>query len=259
MARLARVVVPRVPHHVTQRGNRRQRTFFGDEDYRHYLALLKTWSARAGTRIWAYCLMPNHVHVVAIPEAEDGLARTIGEVHRRYTRHVNLREGWRGHLWQARFASFPMDDAHLVRCIRYVELNPVRAGLCASPFDWRWSSAREHRDRNPGRGGAEGASGGGRSAEADVREGASGGPDGEIRDPSPLSSVLTDWTAFLGAEDGAAAPHGDGAWAFADDARRIRGHERTGRPLGSEAFVRDLEARLDRPLESKRPGPKRKG
>ncbi len=100
MARLARVVVPGVPHHVTQRGNRRQATFFNEEDYAAYLALLGEWCGRCGVAVWAYCLMPNHVHLIVVPESEDGLRRGLGEAHRRYTRRINFREGWRGHLWQ---------------------------------------------------------------------------------------------------------------------------------------------------------------
>ena len=110
MARLARVVAPGFPHHVTQRGNRRQTTFFLDDDYRAYLSLMAEWCGRHGAHVWAYCLMPNHVHLIVVPEAADGLRRAIGEAHRRYTRLINFREGWRGHLWQERFASFPMDE-----------------------------------------------------------------------------------------------------------------------------------------------------
>ena len=110
MARLARVVVPGVAHHVTQRGNRRQPTFFQEDDYRAYLDLLGQWCGRCGVEVWAYCLMPNHVHLIVVPESEDGLRRGLGEAHRRYTRRINFREGWRGHLWQGRFASFAMDE-----------------------------------------------------------------------------------------------------------------------------------------------------
>ena len=88
MARMARVVIPIYPHHVTQRGNRRQRTFFGDADYTTYLALLSEFCRKAGTRVWAYCLMPNHVHLVMVPSTEDGLRAALGEAHRHYTRHV---------------------------------------------------------------------------------------------------------------------------------------------------------------------------
>ncbi len=144
MPRIARLVLPGVPHHITQRGNRRQPTFFGDGDYALYLRLLRHWCAKAGTNVWAWCLMPNHVHLVLVPAREDGLSAALGPAHRRYTWEINQREGWRGFLWQGRFASFPMEEGHLHACLRYVELNPVRAGLVARPEDWRWSSARAH-------------------------------------------------------------------------------------------------------------------
>ena len=144
MARIARVVAPGVPHHVTQRGNRRQQTFFSDDDHELYRELMAVWCERHGVAIWAYCLMPNHVHLIATPASAEGLRRGIGEAHRRYARHVNFREGWRGYLWQGRFASFPLGGAHLLAAVRYVELNPVRAGLVAEAEDWPWSSARAH-------------------------------------------------------------------------------------------------------------------
>jgi putative transposase len=141
---MARVVVPGFPHHVTQRGNRRQRTFFSESDYRVYRTLLAQSCAADGTEVWAYCLMPNHVHLVMVPSTEDGLRSALGEAHRRYTRRVNFREGWRGHLWQERFHSFPMDERHLQAAVRYVELNPVAGGLCARAELWPWSSAGAH-------------------------------------------------------------------------------------------------------------------
>ena len=143
MPRLARTVVPDFPHHVTQRGNRRQQTFFGDHDYLLYTALMAEWCHRCRVEIWAYCLMPNHAHLIAVPTTPDGLRRAIGEAHRRYTLEVNRREGWRGHLWQGRFASFVMDDRYTLAAARYVELNPVRAGLVARAGDYPWSSATE--------------------------------------------------------------------------------------------------------------------
>ena len=144
MPRAARLVLPGVPHHVTQRGSRRQPTFFSDDDYALYLNLLRYWCRQAGTAVWAWCLMPNHVHLILVPGHADGLRDALAETHRRYTWQINQREGWTGHLWQSRFASFPMDEAHLHSCLRYVELNPVRAGLVGRPEDWRWSSARVH-------------------------------------------------------------------------------------------------------------------
>ena len=109
MARLARVVVPGVPHHVTQRGNRRLETFFEDADYKAYLELMAESCAAARVAVWAYCLMPNHLHLVLVPRDPDGLRAALGEAHRRYTRRIKIREGRRGHLWQERFHSFPMD------------------------------------------------------------------------------------------------------------------------------------------------------
>jgi putative transposase len=141
---MARVVVPSYPHHVTQRGNRRQKTFFCEDDYRYYVELMSEFTKEAGTEIWAYCLMPNHVHLVMVPSEEDGLRAALGEAHRRYTRHVNFRQGWRGHLWQERFHLFVMDEHYLLATVRYVERNPVVARLCRHPVDWKWSSAYAH-------------------------------------------------------------------------------------------------------------------
>ena len=121
MSRIARAVIPGIPHHVTQRGNRRLETFFSDDDYRLYIDLLAESCQRSGTEIWGYCLMPNHVHLIMVPADADGLRASLGEAHRRYARAINQREDWRGHLWQERFQSFPMDEAHLAAAARYVE------------------------------------------------------------------------------------------------------------------------------------------
>jgi putative transposase len=141
MARLARVVAPGFPHHVTQRGNRRQQTFFCGEDYHSYAGLLAEWCGAVEVKILAYCLMPNHVRRIAVPESSDGLRRAIGEVHRGYTRMVNFRGRWRGHFWQGLFASRVLDEPHLLTAARNVQLNPVRAGLVNTPTRYRWSSA----------------------------------------------------------------------------------------------------------------------
>jgi len=148
MARIARVIAPGLPHHVTQRGNRRQQTFFCNEDYLAYLDLMAEWCRKCEVEIWAWCLMPNHVHLIAIPHREEGLARAIGEAHRRYTRRINFRQGWRGHLWQERFASFPMDEGYLLAAARYVEMNPVQAGMVKAAEEYPWSSARAHIEGN---------------------------------------------------------------------------------------------------------------
>lgn len=110
MPRIPRLVVPGYPHHVTQRGNRRQKTFFHARDYLAYLEFIAAAKLKARCDIWAYCLMPNHVHFVMVPQHKDSLSLLFKEAHRRYTRRINFRENWRGHLWQERFHSFVMDE-----------------------------------------------------------------------------------------------------------------------------------------------------
>lgn len=144
MARLARIAIAHLPYHVTQRGNRRQAVFFREEDYRTYLTLLREESQRWQLKIWAYCLMTNHVHLIVWPETDQSLHRAIAETHRRYTRYINFREKWRGYLWQGRFGSVPLDETHLVAAMRYVERNPVEAGMVKHPVDYPWSSAKAH-------------------------------------------------------------------------------------------------------------------
>jgi REP-associated tyrosine transposase len=140
MARLARIVVPGVPHHVSHRGNRRGDIFLRPEDRILYIETLKEYAVKAGMDIWAYCLMTNHVHLLVTPQAEDSLAKAIGIAHRRYAVRLNKLEGWEGHLWANRFFSAPLDESHLWTAVRYIERNPVRAGLvlCKSscPKDW---------------------------------------------------------------------------------------------------------------------------
>ena len=218
MPRLARVVVPGLPHHVTQRGNRRQRTFFRDGDDREYLAILARWGKPFGIDVWAYCLMPNHVHLIVVPLMPDSLAVCIGEVHRRYTERINKRQGWKGYLWQGRFFSFPIDDWHLLAAVRYILLNPVRAGLVKKAEDWPYSSARAH-----------------------LR-----GESDEVVNFGPLEQRIEDWKAFL------RAPESD------SQREQLQLHSRTGRPLGSIGFVMNLERELGRPLLPRKPGPKKK-
>jgi putative transposase len=216
MARLARVVAPGFPHHITQRGNRGQQTFFCDEDYQCYLELMAEWCGAHQVEIWAYCLMPNHVHLIAVPDSADGLSRAIGEVHRRYTRMVNFREGWRGHLWQGRFASFVLDEPYLLTAARYVELNPVRAGLVNAPSRYKWSSAAAH-----------------------MR-----GRDDVLVHVAPLTKLVPNWRGFLARV------------LREEDIKVLRGHERTGRPLGDQEFLATLEQDLGRILRRQKPGPK---
>ena len=141
---MPRIVVPGVPHHVTQRGTRRMQVFFSEDDYRLYARILAIQARRHALDIWSYCLMPNHVHLIVVPSNEHGLARPLGQAHHLYALEINRPRRWTGHLWQERFASFPMDETHLMAAMRYVLLNPVRAGLADVAVDWPHSSARAH-------------------------------------------------------------------------------------------------------------------
>jgi len=216
MARMARVVVPGIPHHITQRGNRRQKTFFHADDYCAYIDLMSEWCLKYRVDIWAYCLMPNHTHLIAVPSNKEGLRKTIGEAHRRYTRMVNFREGWRGHLWQGRFFSFPMDNRHLYSAVRYIELNPVRSGLVKKPENYALSSANAHIT----------------------------GFNDELVKVHPLLDLFGNWGKLL------SHPIKE------KNAEEIRLHERTGRPLGTKQFTDALEKMVGRVLTPGTPGPK---
>jgi len=159
--------------------------------------------------------MPNHMHMIAVPESEDGLRRAIGEAHRRYTRRINFREGWRGHLWQERFASYVMDEKYLLACVRYLEMNPVRAGLVAKTGEWSWSSSLAH---------------------------ISGHDDNLVKVAPLLEITGGKWEDFLGAA------------IREEEVMEMRRHEQTGLPLGSGSFVENLENTLGHILKSKKAG-----
>ncbi len=221
MPRIARVVVPGCPHHVTQRGNRRADVFGDDNDRRRYLTMLAEYAAEYGLEVWAYCLMTNHVHFVAVPKTADALARTFRDTHQAYASWFNRKTGDSGHLWQGRFHSTALDDPHLWAAVRYVERNPVRAGLVSRAEEWPWSSAAAH----CGLGGDALLS--------------------EIHMPWPVP----EWSAYLRdeAEDEAA-----------EAVTAIRERTRTGRPCGSASFVKQLESLLGRVLRPRKRGPKPK-
>lgn len=142
MPRIARLVVPGLPHHVTQRGVRRMHLFFSDADRADYVGLMAEQGARFGVRFLSWCLMDNHIHLIAVPRTRESLAQAIGEAHKRYSRRLNARNGWRGYLFQGRFFSCPLEGSHTVAAIRYVLRNPVRAGFCAQAWEYDWSNAR---------------------------------------------------------------------------------------------------------------------
>jgi putative transposase len=205
-----------MPHHVTQRGNRRQPTFFNDGDHAAYLERMAQSCGERGVEIWSYCRMPNHIHLVAVPSTKDALRWAIGAAYERCTRRISFREKWRGYLWQGRFASFVMDEAYLLAAARYVELNPVWARLAGTPSEWRWSSARAHLS----------------------------GHDDCLVKAAPLLAMIGDWSAFLAS----AVPE--------EELRDLRRHGGTGQPLGDETFVERLEKTVGRVLKLQKRGPK---
>jgi len=188
-------VLAGVAHHITQRGNRQQGVFLNDDDRLAYLALLKTAAKRYGLDVLGYCLMTNHVHLVVIPSVASSLGRGIGWAHLRYTQMFNARTGENGHLWQNRFFSCALDEEYLWRAMRYVERNPVRAGIVPQAWEYPWSSAAAH----------SGA-----------------------RDPSGLLDIAAwaarsdaaEWREYLG--------HADEA----EDLQAVRIHTQGGTPLG---------------------------
>ncbi|MGB9907689.1 MAG: transposase [Candidatus Saccharicenans sp.] len=201
MSRTARIVFPNAPHHIIQRGNRNQKVFFTEDDKKAYLELLLHHSCRERVKVWCYCLMDNHVHLIAVPEDALGLRRAISETHKKYTLMINTRNKWKGHLWQGRFISYPMDETYLYRCMRYIERNPVRAGLVSRPEDYPWSSARAHLY----------------------------GTNDNILSPLPLAYKLEDWRAYLNETE---CEH---------DLRTFRESNRRGQPLGSDLFLKRIE------------------
>lgn len=216
MARVARIVLPGQPHHVIQRGNRRQDVFFVDADRQEYLRLLKEQAGKYGLKIWSYCLMTNHVHLIVVPRDKDCLGQTIGETHRRYTRMINFRERWRGYLWQGRFQSFPLHFSYAFACIRYVERNPVRAKIVKKAEDYRWSSAKAHVFKKKD----------------------------ELLSHFLLLDEIKDWSGYLKEID------------EEEKLKLFRKHVETGRLLGDDEYIKEWEAKLNRVLHKQKPGPK---
>src|SRR6266568_9617782 len=208
MARLARVVIPGHPHHVTQRGNGRARTFFDDGDYALYHDLLAANCKAAGVEVWAWCLMPNHVHLIMVPSDPDGLRRALARVHRVYAGAIQARRKRTGHFWQGRFGAVAMDEDHLAAALRYVSLNPVRARLVQRAQDWRWSSTRAHLH----------------------------GKDDGLTARAPIRERFPRFADLLAAEPDAEA--------FA----RLRAAESIGRPLGDDRFLTRIERATKRRL-----------
>jgi putative transposase len=219
MARLSRITVPDLPHHVTQRGNRRQAVFLEEGDYALYRDLLAERCRANGVRCLAYCLMPNHVHLILVPSTAEGLSRAVGETHRRYSGYVNARARVTGHVFQGRFSSAAMDEAHCLAAVRYLAFNPVRAKLVQRPQDWPWSSVAAHLKGRD-------------DALVDVKLLLQG-----ISHPSDLFEMALDEAAAL----------------FDFKTKSV-----TGRPLGEAGFIADVEQRLGYGVSPQKRGRKRK-
>ena len=144
MPRQARIVIPHEAHHITQRGNYGLDVFDRDSNYQYYIELINEYASDHGVEILAYCLMTNHVHFIVIPKTENGLGKFFNTVHMRYAHYINRQRKVKGHLWQGRFYSCVLDEAHTYRGIRYVEKNPARAKMVKNAWEYPWSSARQH-------------------------------------------------------------------------------------------------------------------
>jgi putative transposase len=201
---MKRITISGLPHHVIQRGLRGRPTFLSDNEYATYLEILTECSSRHGVAVWAYCLMPDHVHLIALPGEKNALSNCLRAAHGRYTRYINRRTGSTGQFWQGRYASHLLDDQYLIACARYIEINPVKRGYVDQPEDWPWSSARAHVTQR----------------------------DDILMKARPLlKRVQKNWRDFLSESRPAA------------EADLFYLHEKNGRPLGSNVFLAMVEKR----------------
>jgi putative transposase len=210
MPRIARVVAEGYPHHITQRGNYRQKIFSIDADMEKYLILIGAESKRYELKVLAYCLMPNHIHFIVLPENNDSMGKAFKYVNMKYSQYYNKKIGSSGHLFQGRFFSSVMDERYLIACARYIERNPVRAKMVRMPCDYKWSSARMHC-----------------------------GMDGQdIFGVKGLFNYADypqkDWKKFIEEPDNIG------------EIKNIRDQTRRGRPLGENIFIKKLEKNLGR-------------
>jgi putative transposase len=215
MPRISRAVAVGYPHHITQRGNYRQTVFTEADDYAHYMELLRHYARIHHLEIWAYCLMPNHVHFVGVPQAADAMASVFRSVHMLYSQYFNRKAKATGHLWQGRFYSCVLDEAHVYAAVRYVELNPVRGGLASAAEDYPWSSAKGH---------------------------VTGVADPVLSGGCFLVEQVRNWKQYLSQE------------TDAETRTRLIKATKTGRPCGYDDFVTRLEALLSRRFATLPPG-----
>jgi len=205
MPRRRRIVVPGLPHHITQRGNRRMNVFADAEDRRVFLRMLRENSDLYSLHNYSYCLMTNHVHLISSPEQVNSLSYTMRDVLGSYASYFNQRHGLNGRLWQGRFYSAVLDETHFWAALRYVERNPVRAGIVKLAEAYEWSGAAAH---------------------CGLKE------DGLLFPLPVIPGFIGDWRIWINGEDD---PH---------DIKRIRKTTKTGFPCGSSEFVKRLEVAL---------------
>lgn len=216
MARQARIVIPNTAHHITQRGNRGEHIFFEKNDYQTYLNILTEQFERFNISLLSYCLLPNQVHLIVLPEESEMMARAIGETHRRYTCFINERKKWRGHLFQDRFFSYPMDEQNSLRAARFVETLPVTAGIAPKPENYLWSSAKSR-----------------------IKV-----VTNSILKPFRSFHSIHNWSDYL------ARP------MDINEMKSIQVHLQTGRPRGSDLFLDNIEGRIGRSVRPQKRGRK---
>ena len=209
MPRIARAVAIGFPHHITQRGNYRQTVFENDADYSRYLEWLNDYSVKYSLKIWAYCLMSNHVHFIVVPMEQDSMARALNMLHMRYSQYKNTKQKAAGHLWQGCFFSCVLDERHLYAGVRYVENNPVRAHMVKKAEQYKWSSARSH---------------------------VLGETHNLLSKDCYLVKSIKDWVDYLREKEDKTA------------VEDIRQDTRTGRPCGNEEFGKKIEEVVGRRL-----------
>jgi putative transposase len=213
---MARVMFAGWPFHLTHRGNHKERVFRRDADKAMYLALLRRFAEKHGMAIWAYCLMRNHVHMIAVGLEKTSISRAIGMTQSQYSRRVNLERDVTGHLWANRYFSSALDDLYLWAAVRYVELNPVRAGIVSDATRFPWSSARAHAGLST---------------------------DALLAPDHPFPGPIGDWKAWLS------------AGLEEETASRLRVNTYNGEPTGSEEFISEIEKRLGRPVRPRKREP----
>jgi len=217
MSRLARIVFAGVPHHITQRRDRREDGFYVEEDYQTYLEWLSYYSRQHRLEVLAYCLMTNHIHLVVAASNENSFQQVLKSLHMRYAQRINRIRKWKGHFWQGRYLSSPMDERYMWSAIRYVERNPVRARMVKKAESYPWSSAASHCGR----------------------------VDERVLSNNPQSQQVDDWSAWLAEGDDPS------------ELKMIRRNIEKGLPCGSERFITNLEKMIGRSLQFRpqgRPG-----